>query len=189
MNRRTTPRVFHWCSVLASMVMLPLAACPKMVVASEVALRTQDQSVAEDEFSEETRAAFAEIRNTFLSALKAKGLERKKLLDETYDRIVDVTSSNRELSPARTVWAKLLLSVGDQKAARQALQLATLELPRDPEAFILLANLAFGSGQFGESRLLFDHALDNVARLAPDAPRRKGLLIQIYSGRSNVIEA
>ncbi|MEM8668966.1 MAG: tetratricopeptide repeat protein [Planctomycetota bacterium] len=150
----------------------------------DVAAASASQTV-----SPETLKAVDQSKRLFVAALKLKGKERIIGLRQSYQKLVEASQSDSMLAPPRTMWAKMLMSVGDRKGAQASLQRAALESPGDPEAFVMLAGEAIRAGQFVEAELAYDAAILKIEALPSDHFRRQGMIAQVESGLATVSEA
>ncbi len=147
------------------------------------------QSAPEDgpeSLAEQLPDGVAEARELFVGALKAKGTERVNQLRQSFGKLEEAASSNPDLAPARTMWARFLLAANDHESARVALQAATVEHADDPEAYALLANLAIVSGQAAEAQLTYHEASRLVDLWPEDHGRRQAMRALIASGLAAV---
>ena len=70
-------------------------------------------------------------------------------------KLAEAAGANPELPPGPTMAASLYFAAGNRAAARAALERATQEAPGDPEAYLVMADLALGEGRLTEAELLY----------------------------------
>lgn len=99
------------------------------------------------------------------------------------------TAKYSDLPPARTLLARLHFAAGQALAGQAQLEQAGAETPDDPEAYILLGDLAFTSGRVLESSLLFAKAEELANAFAGDAKRKKNLQARCLAGLASIAEA
>jgi tetratricopeptide (TPR) repeat protein len=75
---------------------------------------------------------------------------------------------------------------GDQ--ARQYLEATVTNNPTDPEAYLLLADLAFAEGRTTEAHALFEKARGYVDKFADNAKRQQNFQIRVLAGLAAVQE-
>jgi len=93
------------------------------------------------------------------------------------------------LPPPRVLMAYLLVSNNAVAAARNELESVVVESPADPEAYAMLADLAFQDGRRAEAELLFARSL-RLAEALKDNPKRKARLLgRAHAGLAAVAEA
>lgn len=139
--------------------------------------------------SEETLRSVQEAKTLFAAALSAKGGQRLEGLRESYRKLSEAAKSESGVPPARTMWAKMLLSVGDKKSAAAALQQAVIERPDDPEAFLILANQSVATSRLAEAELAYRQASELINKMPDDDRRKRGLAAQAAAGLASVAGA
>lgn len=128
-------------------------------------------------------------RDLFVQSLKATGRDRLLGLRKSFEQLELAAAENDQLPPALTMWSRLLLSVGDQRLARHALQQATATHAESPDAYVLLGNLAVSNGQLAQASLCYGEASRLLASWDENHPRRSPLLAQVAAGRASVAQA
>lgn len=93
-----------------------------------------------------------------------------------------------KLPPTELSMAKLHLFNRDEQNGRAQLEQTVMKSPDDPEAYLLLADMAFTQGRTTESAALFDVADGLVQKFTENEKRRKNFDIRVLAGRSAVLE-
>ena len=165
------------------------AACLVGLFASMVAV---DESWADEPVSELVAADVLEkvdqAKTEFVAALKLSGKQRIEGLRKSYQQLVEAAEADSVLPPARTMWAKMLLSVGDQRSGLASLQQAITEHPDDPEAYVLIGNQAVGKGQLAEATLAYRQAEQLAAQWPARHARLAGVLARTASGLAGIAQ-
>ncbi len=134
-------------------------------------------------------AALKEISEQFSAAAKETGQEKLQGMQEVFRSLERLAAASPNLAPARTLWSKLLISGSDIKTARATLQQSIAEYPDDPEAYVILAQLAVASGQLAECDAMCDFGEERILRWGDEHPRRIPLLSQVASARATVAQS
>ena len=98
------------------------------------------------------------------------------------------SDKHADLPPGQVMFARLAFAAGETKAGRQALEIAALEKPDDPEVWNMLADLAFREGRLAESELLFQQALSKCQQYDANQQRREKQTINAHAGLSSVYQ-
>ena len=110
-------------------------------------------------------------------------------LDDARAQLTAACRDHTQLPPARVLMAYLLVSNNAVATARNELESVVVELPADPEAYAMLADLAYQDGRRAEAELLFARSL-RLAEAHKDNPRRKARLLgRAHAGLAAVAEA
>ena len=150
-------------------LLLPLAPAEPLEVDS---LKTPAQP--EQVIPEVTQAVEKFKQQDFNGALELL----KKAADEHAD-----------LPPAQVVMAQLFSQANQGNAVRVSLEQAVAEAPADPEAYVIIGDIAMAQGRVTEASLLYDKAQDLLAGFTK-SPRRKAILdARNLSGLAAVAEA
>lgn len=105
-----------------------------------------------------------------------------------YDYLKMAVEKSPKLPPAEVILSKMHLLARNGALAAQALELAAMLHPDDPEAYLLLADQAFGAGRTAESEALFEKAETLVAKFDANAKRKRDFEIRVLAGKSAVLE-
>lgn len=93
-----------------------------------------------------------------------------------------------KLPPTELSMAKLHIFNRDGQSGRAWLEETVTKHPADPEAYLLLADLAFTEQRTTESSALFDKAAALVEKFAENEKRKKNFDIRVLAGRAAVYE-
>jgi tetratricopeptide (TPR) repeat protein len=104
-----------------------------------------------------------------------------KLLEEAVKK-------NADLPPANVILVKWFAQNNLAQAVRNALERAVLASPDDPEAYLLLGNIAISERRITEAALLYEKASSLVEKVT-SAKRKEALLPQVYQGLAIASEA
>lgn len=107
---------------------------------------------------------------------------------ECRERLIAARATRPSLPPADTFLAVLHLSAGRTSAARAALDLAVINAPEDPEAYILLADIALRDGQRTFANLGYEKGQELLDEIGGFPKRRKALNLRILAGMSSLAE-
>jgi len=108
---------------------------------------------------------------------------------EAFAKLQEAVAKDPTLPPARIMLFRLFRGIPQGAGMRQArlsLELAVLETPDDPEAYILLGTFALNEGRPTEAKLLFNRASELMATFQGNAERKKALQPQIHAGLASV---
>lgn len=104
------------------------------------------------------------------------------------EKLVAACNKHPQLPPAHVMLAKLHLSAGKTAPAMAALDRAVVNNRSDPEAYIILADLALRDGQRTVADLGYKEAQSLLSTLAADSPRAKHLQVRVYAGLASLHE-
>ena len=107
-------------------------------------------------------------------------LERKDASAQT--ALAAAAAAHPELAPAGMMAAEWYFQMGDVASARAALEQATSDAPADPEAYLVLGDLALHDGRLTEADLLYRRAGSLVGGYEKNPTRKQILQIGAYSG-------
>jgi len=131
-------------------------------------------SVSDDSLDKEINNAITRFRDRDIDGCRAI-LERAK-------------SNNPKLPPPGVMMATLWLAVSQLGPAREELESAAVKFPADPEAFLKLADLAFGEGRVTDSSVLFEKATTLTSAFNENPKRRRDFDIRCEAGTAAVAE-
>ena len=100
-----------------------------------------------------------------------------------------VYQANPQMRPPRLVLASWFTQLKNQRAVRLSLEMATEETPNDPEAYVILGNIALAQGEFTAADLLFTKAESLVPGYTANPERAKQLKRQYLNGKLSVADA
>jgi tetratricopeptide (TPR) repeat protein len=93
-----------------------------------------------------------------------------------------------KLPPTDLTIAKMQVIVRNGQAARAFLERAVMEAPADPEAYLLLADLAFVEGRITEAHAMFEKAAGLVQKFTENDKRKRNFQIRVLAGLAAVHE-
>lgn len=93
-----------------------------------------------------------------------------------------------KLPPTDLTLAKMYVIVRDGQRARIYLEKAVTENPNDPEAYLLLADLAFVEGRIVEAHALFEKADGLTQKFTENDKRKNNFTIRVLAGLAAVHE-
>ena len=132
--------------------------------------------------TENTGTKIPEVADA-IAAFKDRDFEGAlKLLQEACKK-------NPDLPPAQIIMAQLFSRAKQANGVRQALERAVIAHPNDPQAYILLGEVALRSGRVTEADLLFLKAASLMKGFTESAERKKILEPGVYAGLASVAEA
>jgi tetratricopeptide (TPR) repeat protein len=94
-----------------------------------------------------------------------------------------------DMPPAPIIMAQLYSQVGSLVAVRSALEDAVAEVPNDPEAYIIMGDLAARDRRFTEARMLYTKAEEMVPKFQGSQKRKDMFEPRILSGLASIDEA
>ena len=93
-----------------------------------------------------------------------------------------------ELPPAEVLYAHLCFSANRADAGRAVLEIAVVQRENDPEAWVMLADLAMRAGRMAEADVLFQKALEKVVVFKGNDKRQKYIEVNAHAGLARVDE-
>ena len=100
----------------------------------------------------------------------------------------DAKKKYPKLSPAEVMMAKLYLAAKDVARMHGMLEVAIKNDPADPEAYLLLANVALAGRRTTEAEMVYKHAMNLVDGYTANPKRKRNMQIALYNGVSAVAE-
>ena len=94
-----------------------------------------------------------------------------------------------QVAPPDVMMAKMYLSINQQTAMRQSLESAVKEHPQDPEAYVILGELAWTQRRFTESGLAHEKALPLCTKYSANETREKDIRTRALKGVTRVAVA
>jgi tetratricopeptide (TPR) repeat protein len=98
-------------------------------------------------------------------------------------------NNNAKLPPAGVMMAMLWLNVNQLLPARAELEQTTVKFPTDPEAYLMLADLAFQDRRVTDSAVLFERATQLTTTFEENPKRKRDFEIRGHAGTAAVAEA
>ncbi len=135
----------------------------------------------------------ATAQNTDDPALQAKMQEaleffRKNDFPKALDVLNALYKERPNIIPPRLVFAQWFSMANIPNAVRTSLELATLETPNDPEAFITLGSISLRQGELTAAEALFDKAEVLLNSYSVNPERKKNLGMALYRGQIALYE-
>lgn len=159
----------------------PAAGAPAAAPAGGVAA-TQDPFTVENLIGDSvslSNQAYPEVENA-LQRFKNGDLQgAKEYLDLAKQKYP-------KLPPVDLMLAKLQVFARNGEQARLLLESTVTNYPNDPEAYLLLADLAFAEGRTTESHALFEKAKTLVEKFNENAKRQQNFQIRVLAGLAAV---
>lgn len=93
-----------------------------------------------------------------------------------------------EIPPAEVMYAQLCFAANKVDAGRAVLEIAVVKQEKDPEPWLMLADLAGRGGQLAASQVLFEKALEKTAYAGSNPIRQKSLQVKAHSGLARIDE-
>ncbi len=100
-----------------------------------------------------------------------------------------VREKHKELAPAEAMMALLYLSVGRRADAEAALDRAVVNEPKDPEAYVIAADLALREGRRTYADLGYQRAHELISTYTKNPVRQRNLQMRIHAGLASLSEA
>ena len=110
-------------------------------------------------------------------------------VDGALARLNDLTKDHPELPPAQVILAQFYASANQAARVRSSLEQAVAETPSDPEAYLILADLALREGRLTEAGLLYAQGNKLADALRDPNPRKQSLSGRAKLGLASVAEA
>lgn len=101
----------------------------------------------------------------------------------------DAAKKNPDLSPVQVMMARLYLRANVPAAAWNCLEKAVIEDPNDPDAYVMMADIALRERRITEADLAYQKAEALLAKFDKSAKRKDDLQAPIYNGLASVGEA
>jgi predicted Zn-dependent protease len=124
---------------------------------------------------------YPEVESAILRFKNTDPIGAKEYLDQAKQKYP-------KLPPVELLLAKLYVFNRDGERARAFLEATVANHPADPEAYLLLADLAFAEGRTTEAHALFEKAKGLVDKFAENAKRQQNFQIRVLAGLGAVHE-
>ena len=157
------------------------AAAPAAGPAGGVAA-TQDPFTVENLIGDSvslSNQAYPEVENALQRFKNSDAQGAKEYLDLAKQKYP-------KLPPVDLLMAKLFVFARNGEQARALLESTVTNYPNDPEAYLLLADLAFAEGRTTESHALFEKAKGLVEKFNENAKRQQNFQIRVLAGLAAV---
>jgi len=109
-------------------------------------------------------------------------------VNAAYELFQAAVKKNPQLAPAHVLMARMYLATNNVAAARTAMEKASVEMPKDPEAFIALGEIAYGQNRLAEAQPLFTKGLALSDSYTANPRRQKLLRVRGLAGAAAVLE-
>lgn len=136
---------------------------------------TESTGIANSDLSAEDQALLQEAADKF----------NKSDIKGALDTLDQVAKQNQKLIPPRLILAQWFAQVGNQPAVRVSLEKAVEESPDDPEAYVLLGEIALNQGELTAAELLFQKA-STCDVSSVNEKRQKTLSTRILRGQARL---
>lgn len=166
---------FRRAGLLTVLVLAGLCCGPRAVQAQLTAKTLVGKAVSDDAQYKEINGAITRFGDRDIDGCRAI-LERAR-------------NNNPKLPPAGVMMAMLWLNVNQLLPARAELEQTTAKSPADPEAYLMLADLAFQDRRVTDSAVLFDRATQLTAAFEENPKRKRDFEIRCNAGTAAVAEA
>lgn len=120
---------------------------------------------------------------------RAVALFRGGQLDACRESLGKVKQAEAEMPPADTMLTLMLLSVNQPDRARKSLEEAAINDPQDPEAYLVMADLALREGNLIAAKLGYQQSLELTKLLKTTERRAKSLKARATAGLASLSEA
>ncbi|MBT4866675.1 MAG: tetratricopeptide repeat protein [Planctomycetaceae bacterium] len=120
---------------------------------------------------------------------RAIALFRQGKLEECRKALSDGKTKNPQLAPVNVMLSHLLFASGNARGGVSLLEGVVTKEPNDPEAYIMLADLALRQRRLGEAELMFGKGLAICAEYSQNPIRKKNLRNSGLAGVAAVAEA
>lgn len=168
----------------------PIFVLVSVVVLLACAMWTVSVSVAQDapEGTPATPAADAPATTPAAEAVKpnpdiekAVKLFQERDVEGALKQLKKAVKNDPDLSPPHVILANLFARVNSEPQMRGALERAVIELPDDPEAYLVMAEIALQQRRVTEARLLYEKAESLISKVTSEK-RKKNLQPMILNG-------
>ncbi len=123
-----------------------------------------------------------------------EGMELFKSLkfEEALNKFREAAENHSQLPPGEVMMAQIFSNIRNPqagKAIRQYLDLAAQESPQDPEAYVVLGDLARRESRITDAELLYAHANSLLGSFDKNAVRKKAMQTRVHAGLGAVASA
>lgn len=105
-----------------------------------------------------------------------------------YDFLNNAKLKHPHLPPPDVTLAKMQIAAGNVGPGRALLERATKDYRDDPEAYLMIADIAFREGQFTASDALYTLAAELVEKMTGNEKRKRAFTIATHAGKAAVAE-
>lgn len=111
-------------------------------------------------------------------------LFKKGDYDGALKLLKEAAKKNPDLPPAQIMMAQFFSQANIPMGVRSALEQAVMELPDDPQAYIILADAAVRERRVTEAILLYERANSLLAAWKGSGTKKQAMQAQVYNGMS-----
>ncbi|MEN6406340.1 MAG: tetratricopeptide repeat protein [Thermoguttaceae bacterium] len=104
-------------------------------------------------------------------------------------QLKEAVKKNPDLPPPHVILAQLFAQVNSAQDVRTALEEAVTESPNDPEAYVLMGDIALRDRRVTEATMLYEKAASLMSSFTSSAKRKDVLQPRVLSGLASVDEA
>jgi len=143
--------------------------------------------VAEPDGQQASLAAAAEQQSPELRDAEKRFLNQD--FDGAYRALVEARRQDPTLPPAQVMMAGMFSQINAPGGVRLYLERAAKEEPNDPEAFVIMGEIAIGERRVTEAGMLFNHARSLLPNFKGGAKRKDPLERRTLAGLATYYEA
>ncbi|MBM4023430.1 MAG: tetratricopeptide repeat protein [Planctomycetes bacterium] len=170
--RQLDPRAAH---VLPILLVVACLSAGRSALAQVTAKTLIGKAVSDDSEYNEINNAITRFGDRDIDGCRAI-LERAR-------------NNNPKLPPPGVMMAMLWLNANQLMPARGELEQTTVKFPKDPEPYLMLADLAFQDRRVTDSAVLFERATELSAGYDENPKRKRDFEIRCHAGNAAVAEA
>ena len=129
-----------------------------------------------------------EAKKTNTEVTKAIEQFKRRDYEGALATLREVVKKDSALPPAQIIMAQFFSQANQAAGVQASLERAVVEEPKDPEAYVLLGEMALRQHRVTEADLLFAKAAEFVPGVS-NADRKKALEPRVYGGRAAVAQS
>ena len=107
---------------------------------------------------------------------------------EAFEKLEETVKNNQDLPPANIIMAQFYAQANNPNGVRGSLERAIIDSPDDPQAYLVLGDIAVRERRLAEARLLFEKAEGLLAGWKGSAKRKGAMMPQLYGGLASAAE-
>jgi tetratricopeptide (TPR) repeat protein len=162
---------------------------PRIVAIAIVVAATASAGFAQVTVETLTSPAVTEVGPYYQDVEDAIARFYSRDVENARNLLVAAKKKQPKLAPPEVMLAQLFISAGQAPAARQELERAIARHSEDPEAYLILADVAFNDQRFTEAGLLFAKAAALAGKFAENPKRKQNFQMRGFAGMAAVEEA
>ena len=105
------------------------------------------------------------------------------------EQLKKAAKKDPNLPPPNVLMAQFFAQSNNLAGVQSALERAVIDMPDDPQAYLILGDLAMRERRLAEARLLYEKAQSLLAQWKGSAKRKDAMLPQLYNGLAATAEA